>query len=509
LADLTGEAPGDDACQVLAAIVESSDLAILSKTLEGIITSWNPAAERLYGYTAQEAIGRPIALIVPPDRSDELAGIMAQLARGERVRQLETVRVHKDGHRIAVSLIVSPIKDAAGRIVGGASIARDLTEQKQAEAALQASEQRVAEILESIGDAFYTLDRDWRLTYLNARAEQLWGVQRQAVLGRSLWEVFPQAAGTHTHQEHRRAAREQRPLEYETRSPILGGWIEVNLYPNPTGLTVYFRDITARKQAEAAAREAVRVRDEVLGAVSHDLRNPLAAIKGQAQLLERWAGRYELPERERLVAGLQRIDAAASRMSSWIEELLDVTRLSLGQKLELRLTATDLAPLVRHAVDDYQDTTDRHQLRVEATERPLVGCWDAARLRRVLDNLLSNAIKYSPAGGDIIVTLERQEDQDGSWALVRVRDPGVGIPAADQPHVFEHFHRAGNVAGRIAGTGLGLAGSRRIVHQHGGALAVESEEGRGSTFTVRLPLTAGGAAQGNAQCDQAPRSAAG
>jgi signal transduction histidine kinase len=139
-------------------------------------------------------------------------------------------------------------------------------------------------------------------------------------------------------------------------------------------------------------------------------------------------------------------------------------------------------------VESFGATTERHALRLAVDDAPLVGTWDTARLERVVANLLGNAVKYSPDGGPIVVRMAREEDSEGmAWAVLSVRDAGVGIPAADLPHVFDRFRRGGNVAG-IAGAGIGLTGVRQIVEQHGGTVAVESEVGRGSTFTVRLPL---------------------
>jgi signal transduction histidine kinase len=247
----------------------------------------------------------------------------------------------------------------------------------------------------------------------------------------------------------------------------------------------------ADRQLRAAldqAREAIRVRDQVLSAVSHDLQTPLTAIKGQAQALERWAVRQELPDRERLLKGLRQIDVSATRMTTWIHDLLDVARLEVGQPLSLHLAPTDLVGIVAQAVDEHQQATSQHTIRLEANEQEVVGAWDAARLRRVLDNLLGNAIKYSPEGGTISVSVGRQQDPAGAWGVVCVRDQGVGIPEQDQPHIFDPFRRAANVAGRIAGNGIGLAGSCRIVQQHGGSIDLESREGQGSTFTLRLPL---------------------
>jgi signal transduction histidine kinase len=171
----------------------------------------------------------------------------------------------------------------------------------------------------------------------------------------------------------------------------------------------------------------------------------------------------------------------------------------MGRSLRLRCELCDLVALVQQAAADQQRMTERHRLRVESALPTLVGTWDAARLRRVLDNLLANAVKYSPAGGEVTVSLETadrvptgpQEDPMGgqgrAWAVLQVRDQGVGIPAADQAHIFERFWRGGNV-GHIAGRGLGLAGVRHIVQQHGGSIDLQSQEGAGSTFTIRLPL---------------------
>jgi excisionase family DNA binding protein len=235
------------------------------------------------------------------------------------------------------------------------------------------------------------------------------------------------------------------------------------------------------------AQDAVRTRDEFLSAAAHDLKTPLTAVKGLAQLLRRQVARTDLPGSERLMQGLERIDASATKMGQQLDELLDLTRLQLGQQLELRRNSTDLVALARRAAADQQQITDQHTILVESAHQALIGAWDGVRLERVLENLLSNAIKYSPEGGRITVAIA-DEEVGGPWAVLTVRDQGLGIPAADLPRVFERFQRARNVEGRIGGTGVGLASARQIVEQHGGTIAVESAEGMGSTFTVRLPL---------------------
>jgi signal transduction histidine kinase len=243
----------------------------------------------------------------------------------------------------------------------------------------------------------------------------------------------------------------------------------------------------AERTARAAAEAAVALRDQLLASVSHDLRTPLTTIRGLAQMLRRQAGR-RLSDADWVTNGLTNIEVGAAKMAGMIDELLDAAHLQTGEPLELRLAATDLAGLARKVAAAHQALTDRHRIDVVATVPELVGRWDSARLERVLDNLLSNAIKYSPDGGGVVVQVGQQTDTAGSWAVVAVQDQGVGIPAVDLPHIFERFRRGTNVAGRIAGTGIGLAGAKQIVEQHGGTLTAASSEGHGATLTVRLPL---------------------
>src|SRR5438105_6585765 len=234
------------------------------------------------------------------------------------------------------------------------------------------------------------------------------------------------------------------------------------------------------------ARDAVELRDRFLAAVSHDLRSPLATISGQSQLLRRAARDDSIDLGPQFTAGLARIEATVGRMTRMIDELLDVARLELGRPLELEYRRVDLVRLARQRIAEHQQQTQRHLIQ-QAGEPYLLGEWDGARLERVLDNLLSNAIKYSPEGGIIRVAVVHDEDEDGAWAILSVRDEGVGIPLDDQARIFEQFERAQNV-GRIGGTGVGLAVARQIVSRHGGSVTVDSREGEGSTFTVRLPL---------------------
>ncbi len=238
-------------------------------------------------------------------------------------------------------------------------------------------------------------------------------------------------------------------------------------------------------------QDAVRIRDEFLSTVSHDLKTPLTAIKGRAQLLRRRAGRNDdRSGKDWMSEGLVQIDTTATRMSTLINELLDISRLQIGQPLELDRHPVDLVQLVRQRVEEWRhEDAGQHDIQVETALLSLIGIWDVDRLDRVLSNLLANALKFSPDGGRVTLRLTREESAGEEWAVLDVIDQGIGIPAADLPHIFEPFTRAGNAVGQIAGTGLGLAGAQRIIEQHGGTIQVVSQEGAGSTFTLRLPLT--------------------
>jgi signal transduction histidine kinase len=244
----------------------------------------------------------------------------------------------------------------------------------------------------------------------------------------------------------------------------------------------------ARLRAEAEA--AVRVRDDVIALASHDLRHPLTAIDGTTQYLQQYLRRARSLDPDQIKRALDRIGESTARMTAMLTDLVDAGRLQAGRSVELQLQPVDLVALVRGIVETQHATTSRHEIRMEASVPELIGQWDPRRLERVVANLFANAIKYSPEGGPIHVRVERSTEGDAPAAVLRFEDRGIGIPADDQPRIFERFYRGANVRGRFEGAGLGLAGVRQIVEQLGGTITVESTEGVGSTFTIRMPLSA-------------------
>jgi PAS domain S-box-containing protein len=240
------------------------------------------------------------------------------------------------------------------------------------------------------------------------------------------------------------------------------------------------REQEAREEAEAA----VRARDELLSIVSHDLKNPLAGIIANGQMLRRRTERASMPEAASLARLAERVEDAASRMLVLLDELMDFGQLQSGQPLSLQKRMSDLAAIAGRVVEEHRERTNMHQIEFESGVSTLPLWIDAGRIERALANLLSNAIKYSPWGGQIKVMLRLEE----GGAVVSVRDEGLGIPPQEIPHIFEWFRRAAKHSTRISGAGIGLASARQVIEQHGGSISVESEEGKGSTFTVRLPV---------------------
>ena len=353
-----------------------------------------------------------------------------------------------------------------------------------------------ATLVESLVDGVLVVDGRGRIADLNPAAQHLLGIVESMSIGRDASMVFAGVPGL-------QALWDARPrVSGEIPSPVDGQvCLEVRIVPlqghgeEPAGELLILRDITERKQAEERAlllaheqtarlqaEEALRVRADVLAQVAHDLKNPLGAVKGLAQLLHRQATGDDWPREPDVVTKLERIDGAATKMARIINELLDVAQLDAGEPLALERHHTDLVALAQHMIAERQSSSAARGIRVEAATPELNGVWDAFRLERVFDNLLDNALKYSAPGGPITVRIRL----DGDDAILEVADHGRGIPAVAMPRLFDRFHRAANV-GATPGTGLGLVGVRGIVEAHGGTITVYSQEGQGTTVTVRLP----------------------
>ncbi len=512
-----------EALEQLAAIIESSDDAVFSTALDGTILNWNRGAERIYGYPAEEAVGRPVSFLSPPERADEAADIMARILRGERLRHYETVRVRKDGRRIDVSLAVSPIKDAMGRVVGISAIARDITERKQAEAEIRALnarlEQRVLEQTAELRDAKAFLEtlvtlspsiifkvdvRDTReraMSYVSPNIERILGYRPGEVLGvPGFWEA-------HVHPEDREAfraatataLREHRTqFEQEVRTQHKDGsyrWmhsvfcVEYDQSGAPASILGYDQDVTARRTAEAAvtqsrveAERANRAKSEFLSRMSHELRTPLNAILGFAQLLEMDSlGPQQRESVEHILKG-------GRHLLRLINEVLDIARIEAG-RLTISPEPVRLRDVVQETLDLMRPLAAEMSVQLAddaAGARALHVLADSQRLKQVLLNLVSNAIKYGGRGGTVTLSCE---DVPGRRVRIKVNDTGPGIPPDKMARLFIPFERLGGGQTGVEGTGLGLALSKGLVEAMGGTVGVDSAVGRGSTFWVEFAAT--------------------
>jgi len=343
--------------------------------------------------------------------------------------------------------------------------------------------------------------RDGYFRRLNSAFKQAFGYGDLELLGRPFIAFVHVDDRAATQAELEKLARGEPALEFQNRFRRKDGayrWLSWTAVPTPEGL-VYAaaRDVAGHKLADNAradllASEHAAVlasKDDFLVSVSHDLQQPLTIIKGQAQVLQRLLARGEDIETERLDRALGYINSAVMRMRGMLQDLLDSALEQAGHPLGLLLSPTDLVALLGQAVAEYQLAYDLHRIEFESKGASVWATIDAARIQRVIENLLSNAIKYSPDGGLIRVTIVPASTAGTTGeAVFTIEDWGMGIPAADIPLVFDRFHRGANVVGRIAGSGLGLAGAREMIEMHGGSISVQSQEGVGTTTTVSLPV---------------------
>ena len=526
----------------LAKVVESSDDAIVSKDLSSVIVSWNRAAERMFGYPAEEAIGRSIRMIIPADRQGEEDAVLAAIRAGRSVTHYETVRQRKDGSLIDISLTVSPIYDDVGEIVGASKIARDISDQVR----LRQLAREHAEITEKLSEVgavvASSLDRDAIVQKVTDTARELTTADfgaffynvRDADSGdaymlytlsgapKEAFSTFPHPRATAVFAPTFRGEATIR-LDDVTADPrfgqnppfhgmppghlpvrsylavpvrgmrgdVLGGLFfgssRVGVFTGQhqriaEGIAGWASVALENARLLVEARDANRMKDEFLAVLSHELRTPLNAIVGYTRLL-----RGGLLSGDKLARGLETVERNANWLTQIIDDVLDVSRIVSG-KIRLDVQPVQLPVIVDNAVATVQPAADAKGVRIQTILDPRVGpiSGDPDRLRQVLWNLLTNAVKFTGRGGRVQVRLERVN----SHVEMAVSDTGVGITPDFLPYVFERFRQAdASTTRKTGGLGLGLAIVRHLVEMHGGSVDATSDgENAGSTFRVRLPL---------------------
>lgn len=487
-----------------AAVVETSDDAIVTKDLNGIITSWNKSAERLFGYTEKEVIGKSVSILIPEDRRDEEPAILSRLRSGERIDHYETVRQRKDGTPIEISITVSPVKDSSGRIIGASKIAREVGTRKKAEN----SNRYFAAVVESSDDAIVTKNLDGIITSWNKGAQAIFGYTAEEAVGQPVTILMPPDRQDEEPNILARIRRGERIDHYETvRQRKDGSLVDISLTVSPVedangrviGASKIARDISEMRKARAALarsheeleklvnlrtaslQQALAQMEEFSYSVSHDLRAPARAIQGYAEaMLEDHGERLDAECRQYL----QNILASSTRMEQLIGDVLTYSKLA---RSEIRFQPVSLEKLVPEIIRHNPEMQPPNaEITIRRPLEPVVG--NESFLTQALSNLLSNAIKFVPQGAkpDVLIWTARNNGSVRVW----VKDNGIGIHPKYQHRLFKMFERV-HQNSTYEGTGIGLAIVRKAAEKMGGKVGVESDGIHGSSFWIELQASKG------------------
>ncbi len=520
---------------VLSAIVESSDDAIVSKDLNGKIVSWNTGAEKIFGYTEQEAIGQYITLLIPKSRLAEEELILKKIRNGEKIDHFETIRMHKTGRKIPISLTVSPIKDQQGNIIGASKVARDISAQVKAKAEIE-KHTRNLEIINSVGKSISeNLDLQVILQKVTDATTKLTGAAfgaffynnidgegesfRLFTLSGAPREVFEHLGmprhtsvfkPTFAHKKVIRVDDIKNDGRYGRNLPNVGmpaGHLSVSSYlavpvisksgmviggllfghPEPGMFKAEHEEMVVNIAAQAAISldnsqlfEQVKSlsdkKDEFIALASHELKTPLTTIKGYLQVLSK----TEKDQMSELF--LNKSLYQVNKLNSLVEDLLNMSRVEAG-KLEFNLEIFDLREMLLDIAETFIYSTKSHKLLYDFGNVPAIIEGDKQRIEQAITNLMSNAVKYSPDADKIYLNLKVSSKS----VIISVRDEGIGLNEEQQKQLFTRFYRAESTKG-ISGLGLGLYLTREIIDRHQGEVSVKSKQGEGSEFTFTLPL---------------------
>ncbi len=483
--------------RLFSAVVESSNDAIITKALDGTITAWNRAAERLFGFTATEAVGKRIDLIVPPGRRAEVSEILYRIARGETIEHYETLRMHRDGREVPVSLAISPLRSRSGDIIGASKIARDITETKKTRQALSQEIEERQRIFETSQDLILVTDTQGNFVQVSPSSMAILGYQPSEMIGHSAVEfIYPDDLDS-TREEMRSARRGRLMRNFETRyvhrdgRVVMLSWM--GAWSEPVRRHFFVgRDLTEKQAAEAQFRQAQKMESvgQLTGGIAHDFNNILTVITGTIGILQE-----AVAEDPQLVAIAKMIDDAAERGASLTKHLLAFARKQPLQPREVDVNALVLetAKLLRPTLGE------QIQINPLLAKDAWTAMVDPNQLATAILNLSLNARDAMPAGGKLMIETDNVYLDDGyadlhsevtvgNYVMIAVSDTGSGIPAANLERVFDPFFTTKEVG---KGTGLGLSMVFGFVKQSNGHIKIYSEEGHGTTVKLYLPRAAG------------------
>ncbi len=496
--DITERKQAEEQIKRLADIVDSSDDAIIGEDLNGIILSWNKGAERIYGYSAREMVGKHIFILIPQYEQKKISEIMERVKKGEKVAHYETQRIRKGDTKIDISVTLSPIRNVDGEITGISIIARDITERKKAEKALIESEEKLNTIIESSPDSIIASDLNLNITSCNQATVNMYGASSSGeLIGLNALELIDPKDRQTLIEATKEALLEKRSVTLEINSitvdtkkvfpvEISGNSIR-DAEGNPVGFVAITKDITERKNAEkereTLIKELERSNQELQQfayIASHDLQEPLRTISSFTQLLaRRYKGQLDNDADEFI--GF--IVDGTSRMQAMIKDLLQYSRVQTrGEEFK----PTDVQNALDQALFNLKVTIEENNAEITHDKLPTVIA-DEKQLVQLFQNLISNAIKFKKPDEPPMIHISSKKDEENMEYIFGVSDNGIGMEQQYAGRIFELFQRL-HTRDEYKGTGIGLAVAKKIVERHGGRIWVESEPGVGSTFYFTIPI---------------------
>jgi two-component system cell cycle sensor histidine kinase/response regulator CckA len=497
--DITARKSARESQEHLAAVLESSDDAIIGKTLDGTITTWSRGAENLFGYSASEAVGKPIQMLLPPERANEELDILRRIKKGELIRHLETVRVQKDGKKIDVSVTISPIRDGSGTIIGALKIARDISERKCVEEELRKAEERFGKAFRSNPLAVsISTQAEGRYLDVNDAFLKILGYTREDVIGRTASGLSFWAQPAQREQMRKLLEENGRVIELRTQYKTSMGELReaevsaelIELEGQPCMLAIT-RDITETVLLEAQFRQAQKMEavGRLAGGVAHDFNNMLSVIIGYSDLsVDMVAADSPLKKH------LAQIKQASERAAMLTRQLLAFSRqqVNFPRILDLNALVENLTTMLLRMIGEQVSLSFRPTIPIGSIKA------DPGQIEQILMNLVVNARDAMPSGGQIIIETGHADLDEhyvsrnvgshiGEHVVLAVCDTGCGIDDDIKSKIFEPFF---TTKGLGQGTGLGLATVYGIVTQSKGSICVDSRPGKGTRFTIYFPRVA-------------------
>lgn len=478
----------EEKLSVLHSVLHLTEEAIICTTPDGMITGWNPAARRIFDYSAEEITGKNISIIIPDSQKHEAQQyVRAGLEEGQS-HFIETVRLAKGGTSKNILLSVYPIKNAQNEVSGILRVIRDITFTQEA----HEKKAVLASIVDSSEDAIISKNMQGVITSWNRSAQKMFGYTESEAIGRHISLIIPADKMEEENYILSSIAAGKKIDHFNTiRRAKDGSLKEISVSISPirnhngeiTGASKVARDISLWKEVERQRERYMQkleklnqYKDDFMAMASHELKTPLTVVLANLEILRM------VSQHEQHIAYVERTHKQVLKLANLVTNLLDVSKMQLG-RLELNKEVFDLNKLLTDVISYLQQNTEIHTIMYNKAHGELLVKGDKARIEQVITNIIGNAVKYTPAGGDILVACYNSNE----GITIRIEDKGIGIPEKDLVHIFERFFRVSGSAGSFSGSGIGLYICSEIIKAHGGHIWAESAIGKGSVFYFTLP----------------------